>query len=302
MIKLPFGVDINNLIDDLRIISWEAAEILLYYAQMLADSNNKSTIIKSEINDDPVTLADLKVNELIIRKINEKYKDINWTILSEENVKFGANYSEIKDHWVWVLDPLDGTKDFIQGTGNYAMHLALTHKKKTFLGVVLIPEKNELWFSNGEKLWCEEKDGSLKKFNMSKNNNILNEMILVTSKNHNNQVLKKVIEKINFKKVVVMGSVGCKIASILRGESDIYISLSLPGKSAPKDWDFAAPEAILKAGGGEITDLYNRQLDYMKSKFEQRGIIIASNNKQTHEKVCSKIEEIIVINDLYPFS
>ena len=125
MIKLPFGVDINNLIDDLRIFSWEAAEILLYYAQMLKDNNNKSTIIKSEINEDPVTLADLKVNELIIRKINEKYKDINWTILSEENVKFEANYSEIKDHWIWVLDPLDGTKDFIQRTGNYEMHLAL---------------------------------------------------------------------------------------------------------------------------------------------------------------------------------
>ena len=104
MIKLPFGVDINNLIDDLRIISWEASEILLYYSQMLEDSNNKSTIIKTGNNDDPVTLADLKVNELIIRKINEKYKDINWTILSEENVKVEANYSEIKHHWVWVLD------------------------------------------------------------------------------------------------------------------------------------------------------------------------------------------------------
>ena len=122
MIKLPFGVDINNLIDDLRIISWEASEILLYYSKMLEDSNNKSTIIKSRINDDPVTLADLKVNELIIRKINEKYKDINWTILSEENVKVEANYSEIKNDSVCVLDPLDGTKDFIQGTGKYAMH------------------------------------------------------------------------------------------------------------------------------------------------------------------------------------
>tara|TARA_Y100000991_G_scaffold131837_1_gene99352 strand:- start:410 stop:1315 length:906 start_codon:yes stop_codon:yes gene_type:complete len=301
MIKLPFGVDINNLIDDLRIISWEAAKILLYYSKMLEDSNNKSNIIKSGINDNPVTLADLKVNELIIRKINEKYKDIRWTILSEENVKLEANNSEIKDHWVWVLDPLDGTKDFIQGTGNYAMHLALTYKKKSFLGVVLIPEKNELWISDGEKLWCEKEDGTLKNFNMSKNNN-LNEMILVTSKNHNNQVLKKVIEKINFKKVVVMGSIGCKIASILRGESDIYISLSLPGKSAPKDWDFAAPETILKAGGGAITNLDIKELVYLKSNFEQRGIIIASNNKQTHRKVCSQIKEIIAINDLYSFS
>ena len=302
MIKLPFGVDINNLIDDLRIISWEASEILLYYSQMLEDSNNKSTIIKSGINDDPVTLADLKVNELIIRKINEKYKDINWTILSEENVKVEANFSEIKNHWVWVLDPLDGTKDFIQGTENYAMHLALTYKKKPILGVVLIPEKNELWISNGEKLWCEKKDGSLNKNNMSKNNNILNEMILVTSKNHNNQVLQKIIEKINFKKVVVMGSVGCKIASILRGESDIYISLSLPGHSSPKDWDFASPEAILKTAGGAITNLDIKDLVYMKSNFEQRGIIIATNNKQTHGEICSQIKEIIFKNDLYAFN
>ena len=300
MIKLPFGVDINNLIDDLRIISWEASEILLYYSQMFVESNNKSTFIKSGINDDPVTLADLKVNELIIRKINEKYKDINWTILSEENVKVEADYSEIKHNWVWVLDPLDGTKDFIQGTGNYAMHLALTFKKKSFLGVVLIPEKNELWISNGEKLWCEEKDGSLKKFNTSKNNKFLNEMILVTSKNHNNEVLKKVIEKINFKKVVVMGSVGCKISSLLRGESDIYISLSLPGKSAPKDWDFAAPEAILKAGGGAITNLDNEDLIYMKSNFEQKGIIIASTNINNHTDICLEIKEIIEKEDIYP--
>ena len=300
MIKLPFGVDINNLIDDLRIISWEASEILLYYSQLLEDSNNKTTIIKSGINDDPVTLADLKVNELIIRKINEKYKDINWTILSEENVKVEANYSETKHNWVWVLDPLDGTKAFIQGKGNYAMHLALTFKKKSFLGVVLIPEKNELWISNGEKIWCEGKDGSLKKFNKSKNNKTLNEMILVTSKNHNNEVLKKVIEKINFKKVVVMGSVGCKITSLLRGESDIYISLSLPGKSAPKDWDFAAPEAILKAGGGAITNLDNKDLIYMKSNFEQKGIIIASNNINDHREICLGIKEIIEKEYIYP--
>ena len=59
-----------------------------------------------------------------------------------------------------------------------------------------------------------------------------------------------------------MGSIGCKIASILRGESDIYICLSLPGKSSPKDWDFAAPEAILKTAGGSITNLNNEELVY----------------------------------------
>ena len=153
MLKLPIGVDINNLIDDLRIFSWEACEILLFYSKLIKDLNYKNEIIKSKDNEDPVTLADLKVNELIIQRINEKYKDINWEILSEENVKISSRKCDTDAEWMWVLDPLDGTKDFIQGTGNYAMHLALNYKAKPYLGVVLIPEKDELWIADGEKVW-----------------------------------------------------------------------------------------------------------------------------------------------------
>ena len=86
MIKLPSGVDINNLIDDIRIFSWEAADILLYYSKLLKDKNDIKNIIKNNNEEDPVTLADLKVNEMIIKRINEKYKKISWEILSEENV------------------------------------------------------------------------------------------------------------------------------------------------------------------------------------------------------------------------
>ena len=84
MIKLPSGVNINNLIDDIRIFSWQAADILLYYSKLLENGDYKSNILKNNNEDDPVTLADLKVNELIIKGINEKYKNINWDILSEE--------------------------------------------------------------------------------------------------------------------------------------------------------------------------------------------------------------------------
>ena len=87
--------------------------------------------------------------------------------------------------------------------------------------------------------------------------------------------------------MVVLGSLGCKITSILIKESDIYISLSLPSKSELKDWDFAAPEAILKASGGAIINLDIKDLTNTKSNLETKGIIIASNNKQTHGKVCS---------------
>ena len=139
MNKLPAGLKINNLIDDLRIFSWEASDKLLYYAQILKDSNNKSNILKNESKEEPVTLADLKVNEIIIQRINDKYRNAGWGILSEENVKITPIVPYKDSDWLWVLDPLDGTKDFIQGTNNYAMHLALNYKQKPFLGVVLIP-------------------------------------------------------------------------------------------------------------------------------------------------------------------
>ena len=299
MVKLPFGVDVNSLIDDLRIFSWEAAEILLYYSKILKDSNSKSNILKNVDHNDPVTLADLEVNDLIIKRISSKYKGIEWEILSEENVKISSENTIEDADWMWVLDPLDGTKDFIQGTGNYAMHLALNYKKKPFLGIVLIPEKDELWIANGEKVWCENKFGERVNPKLSQNK-ILQNMTLVTSKNHRNKNLQDLIQQIDFNEIIVMGSIGCKIASIVRGETDIYIGLSLPGKSSPKDWDFASPEIILKAAGGAITNIHNEELSYGRLNFEQDGVIIASNNRIMHEKICLEIKEIITKFDLYP--
>tara|TARA_B100001093_G_C26628768_1_gene927908 strand:- start:15 stop:917 length:903 start_codon:yes stop_codon:yes gene_type:complete len=300
VIKLPFGVDVDKLIDDLRNFSWEAADILLSYSNIIKNSEQNIEVLKNKNINDPVTLADLEVNDLIVNRLNQKYQNINWEILSEENFKIESNPCNNNAEWLWVLDPLDGTKDFIQGTGNYAMHLALNHRRKPFLGVVLIPEKNELWISYADKLWCEKRDGSLIKINVSKNKS-LKEMILVTSKNHNNETLKKLIQEINFYDVIIMGSIGCKIASIVRGESDIYICLSLPGKSAPKDWDFAAPEAILKGAGGAITNIDNESLSYGKSNLEHGGIIVASNNYLVHPTICLQIKEIIKKHGIYPF-
>ena len=298
MIELPYAIDIKDLIDELKILSWEASDILLYYAKILKSSDNKDKIIRNHNLNDPVTIADLKVNEIIIKKIKEKYINVNWEILSEENSKSDSYRFNKNTDWTWVLDPLDGTKDFIQGTKNYAMHLALNYKQRPYLGIVLIPEKDELWICNGEKVWCERRDKSKIKPSLQRNLS-LQDMVLVTSKNHRNNILKNLISKISFKSVVVMGSIGCKIASILRGESDIYICLSVPGKSSPKDWDFAAPEAALRAAGGAITSLNNEELIYGKTNFEQSGIIVASSNFKNHQNLCLEIKEIIKQYDIF---
>ena len=93
MVKLPFGVDIHNLIDDIKVWSWEAADILLFYSDILR--TNSKNIIKSTNDEDPVTIADLKVNDLIIQRIKSKYGYIEWEILSEENSKIDSCNNDI---------------------------------------------------------------------------------------------------------------------------------------------------------------------------------------------------------------
>ena len=297
MTNLPIVVDINNIIGVLRGLSWEVSDILLYYAQLIKVDLEKNNIIQSKSDGSPVTIADLQVNDFVFTSLKEKISNFYWGFLSEENHKLNFNKVGSNTDFLWVLDPLDGTKDFINGTGNYAMHLSLNFQNKPLLGVVLIPEKEELWIADGDKVWSEKKNGlKYKPNNLFKEN--LNDMTLVISKNHNNKVLKKLVSKLPVKDVISMGSVGCKISSIIKGESDFYISLSLPGKSAPKDWDFAAPEALLRCAGGSITNEKNEPLLYNKNNYLQSGLIIASGNRNNHENLCQIIKENIDNNNL----
>ena len=299
MFRLPSGIKINNLIDDLRVFSWEASDILLFYSNKIKEPYLGDKLIQNDDIKDPVTKADLEVNEIILKRIKENYIDVEWGFLSEENAKLDIQPIKINSDWLWVLDPLDGTKDFIQGTGEYAMHLALNYKNKPLIGVVLIPEKDELWIYDGNNVWCESRKQPIKQPKLSDTKEISN-MKIVRSRNHNNTYLEHLIRKLNFECSIEMGSVGCKIASILRGESDIYISLSIPGKSSPKDWDFAAPAAILNAAGGAITNLDNRRLIFNKNNFRQEGIIVATNSSKNHENICNHIKDVMKIYDICP--
>ena len=103
MFKLPVGVDSINLIDDLKVFSWEASEILLHYSKILKNSNYAKEIIKTKDGLDPVTVADIEVNDLIINRIKKNYKEVGWNILSEENVKTEADNFAANSKWIWFF-------------------------------------------------------------------------------------------------------------------------------------------------------------------------------------------------------
>ena len=291
MNSLPQGVDLEDLLNLLRKIGWEITDLLKSYSQNTKNSFNFKNLEINELSTGPVTSADLRANEVIINGIKNKYPQQKWFFLSEENVKDSNQYCLNKD-WVWIIDPLDGTRDFINNTGEYATHISLLFNKKNILGVVLIPNKEELWFYlEGLGSWCELRDLQKKYFN-TMNDKKIEDLRIAISKTHFHKELKIIIDKLKLTNILGMGSIGYKIASIIRGDVDLYISYSEEGKSCPKDWDMAAPEAIIRGFGGFFTDLDCNQLSFLNDRnYNQPGILIASMSNK-HKEICKKIKDI----------
>ena len=281
------GINLEDVLKVLRPLSWGAADILRAYARGEQPPHGFPKALSVDNGGEgPVSAADLAVNQWLLDGLRQSFPTAGWTLLSEETAKEQLIEGQpLSAEWLWILDPLDGTKDFLQGTGEYAVHLALVHQQRPVLGVVLVPEREELWIGVvGSGTWCENRSGARTPVRFSARA-ITNELMLVASRSHRDQRLEQLIKALELGDSKAVGSVGCKVATILRGETDLYISLS--GKSAPKDWDMAAPEAVLLAAGGAFTHANGAELTYNTGDIRQAGCLIASHGK-THAALCEK--------------
>ena len=276
---------LQEILSLVRPISWGAADILQSYYRGEAQ---KDLNVNENKKDVPVTTADLATNRYILDKLKEAFQNEDFGYLSEETHK--GNTEPIPGEWVWIIDPLDGTRDFIDRTGEYAIHIALTYQRRPVLAVVAVPETAKLYYATiGQGTFVETRNGQISSIEVSPKNKI-EELYLVVSRTHRDDRFQQLIEKLPFKDKNYVGSVGCKISTILEQQSDVYISLS--GKSAPKDWDFAAPELILTEAGGKFTHFSGEALTYNRGDVKQWGGIMASNG-HCHEALCQQARETI---------
>merc|ERR1711934_698263 len=161
---LPSGVSQDALLAELRRLSWGAADILRAYARGEQPPHGFSRALSvDDGGEGPVSAADLAVNQWLLDGLTAAFPDADWTLLSEETAKDQLTEGQpLPAEWLWILDPLDGTKDFLQGTGEYAVHLALVRGNRPVLGVVLLPEADELWIGLvGDDAWCEDRKGEV---------------------------------------------------------------------------------------------------------------------------------------------
>ena len=214
--------------------------------------------IKSD--NSPVTDGDLAVDKILTFKIKNLTPNI--TVISEETVNLNT---QSKDRTFWLIDPIDGTNDYIKKKDEYTLNAALIIDLKPALGLVYAPAKDRLFYSYGKNLAFEINNGKKIDLNCKKKNT--SEIIgLESSRSTSNEVLK-IYKKHKVSQILRMSS-SLKFCVLAAGESDIYAA-----KARAWEWDIAAGHAILEHAGGSITTHQEKKFLYGKKNYENLGII-----------------------------
>lgn len=275
-----------------RSVGWGAADILRTYYRGHADDSILALNIE-EKKDGPVTAADVAANHYILQKLQDVFEPETFGYLSEETYKSLSKQNQeslVNTPWVWIIDPLDGTRDFIDKTGEYAIHIALVHQGRPIVAIVVWPEAEKLYSATlGGGTFVETPEGAKTPIRVSPRDTIAN-LSLVASRTHRDERFNQLLSQLPFKTKHYVGSVGCKIATLIEQQADVYISLS--GKSAPKDWDMAAPELILTEAGGQFTHFDGTPLMYNQGDINQWGGLMASNGC-CHQELCTQASAIL---------
>ena len=273
-----------------REVGWGAADILRSFYR---GEPHAGDLDVQEKKDGPVTAADVVANHYILDNLQASFGSKEFGYLSEETYKFqpkGVMSSPLQEPWIWIIDPLDGTRDFIDKTGEYAIQIALAYEGRPILAVVVWPEAEKLYYATkGGGTFVENRHGEVKAVRVSERNSLA-DLPIVVSRTHRDDRFNNMLQQLPCKNQKYVGSVGCKIITIIEQKADIYISLS--GKSAPKDWDMAAPELILTEAGGKFTYMDGSPLKYNRGDVNQWGCLIASNGS-CHEELCQKIQQAL---------
>ncbi len=218
--------------------------------------------IKSD--DTPVSNGDLEVNRIISKKLKELTSSI--PIVSEET----SDNKLIKDlKNFWLVDPIDGTYDYINNLDEFTINAGLILDKKPAAGLIYAPAKKRMFYSYGEGNAYELIDGTETKINGSRNFD-KEKIKFVSYSNKIKPEIQKIFDKLNVKEHTRMKS-SLKFCVVATGEFDGYAA-----EPRACEWDIAAGHAILKHSGGSVTDFEDNEILYGKKDFKNPSLILKS--------------------------
>ena len=221
---------------------------------------------KIKSDNTPVSNGDLEVNKIIIEKLKKLTSEI--PIVSEETSD-NKSTKDLKDFW--LVDPIDGTYDYINNLDEFTINAGLILDKKPAAGLIYAPAKKRMFFSYGEDQAFEIINGNKKKLNGSKNFN-KDHIKFVSYSNKLKPEIDEIHKKLNVKEYTRMKS-SLKFCVIAAGEYDGYVA-----EARACEWDIAAGHAILKHSGGSVTDFRSNEVLYGKKDFKNPSLIVKSKN------------------------
>ncbi|MGH9944568.1 MAG: 3'(2'),5'-bisphosphate nucleotidase CysQ family protein, partial [Pyrinomonadaceae bacterium] len=189
---------------------------------------------------------------------------------------------------VWTIDPIDGTKGFIAGDGDFAVQIGLAVDGAAALGVVYLPVTDVLYYAaEGHGSWVARPEAEPERMLVSAQES-LTDVRFAASRSHRSQRMDAVVRACGFREEVRRGSVGIKIGLIVERQCDLYITLS----SRTQQWDTCAPEAILREAGGLLTDLWGQPYAYNTTDVRNRNGVVASN-QVLHPAVVQRLTPLL---------
>jgi 3'(2'), 5'-bisphosphate nucleotidase len=230
--------------------------------EAVLDEYGRRSAARTKADGSPVSDADERSQEIILPRLVEITPEV--PIVAEEGAKTDA--AESPSELFWLVDPLDGTKEFLGGTDEFTVNIALVEDRVPVLGVVLAPARG-LLFAAAAGVGASVEDGSARK-SIGARTIPPEGLTVVSSRSHGDrEALERFTAGRRVSREVVAGS-SLKFCLLASGEADVY-----PRFGRTMEWDTAAGDAVLRAAGGRVTELNGEPLAYGKPGFENPHFI-----------------------------
>lgn len=241
-----------------------AKEAVREAARIILEVYQRDFSVDYKEDSSPVTEADRKSNDYIVSVLKSNYPE--YAVLAEESKN---DPERLNNDWCFIVDPLDGTKEFIKKNGEFTINIALCCKGKPVLGVIGIPVTGELYFAVKGKGAFYEKDGHIEKIHVSSRTE---DIRLVRSRSHSSDKLQALIQKNGIKNVKEVGSAikGCLIA---KGEAEVYYRFG-----PTMEWDTAAMQCIVEEAGGIFRQMDDSEMTYNRiNNLNEKGFYVINH-------------------------
>lgn len=238
--------------------------------EIVMEIYNKPFAVEIKDDDSPVTSADKKCDKFLRDYLSKHFP--TYGFLTEESCD---DFKRLKKKLIWIIDPVDGTKDFVAKDNEFAINIALCYKHKIVVGVVVIPAYDEIYFASLNHGAFYQK-GQQNPIKIHVNDKIT-DLTVFSSVFHFTDEEKEIIErnKDRVSNVVKKGSAlkGCLIA---KGEGEVTIRTS----GMTKEWDTAAPQIIVEEAGGVFLGRDGKEITYNREDVYNRAGYIVANRKE----------------------